>query len=56
MKRQRMWMEVGVWPPPVRAQWRTVPSKAPRSRALAALVAGVVLGSAVTAVVGMVLS
>lgn len=54
MKRQRMWMEVGVWPPPARAQM------CPQSRTLvphrrwiaagvlAAAMLGVVMGSIVT--------
>lgn len=50
MKRQRMWMEVGVWPPPVQAQWRPARSTVARRRRW--IVAGVVASVALGAVVG----
>jgi len=54
VKRPRMWMEVGVWPPPVRAQWRPARSTVVRRRRwvaaglLASVVFGAVAGSIAT--------
>ena len=47
MKRRRMWMEVGVWPPPVRACWRPTRAAQLRRRrwVVAGLVAALVLGA-----------
>ena len=57
MKRPRMWMEVGVWPPPVRAQWRPARNTMTRRRRWIAvgIVAALVLGAAGGSVATLVL-
>ena len=57
MKRQRMWMEVGVWPPPVRAQWQPARSTVVRRRRwiVAGVVASVVLGAVVGSIATLML-
>lgn len=57
MKRPRMWMECGVWPPPVRAQWRSPRHEVTRRRRwiVAGVVASVVFGAAVGGVTTLLL-
>ena len=54
MRRPRMWMESGVWPPPVRAQWRPSRREIVQRRRwiaaglIAAAVFGMTMGSVAT--------
>ena len=56
MRRPRMWMECGVWPPPVREQAKPKPSRHQPGERQRAFVSGVVLGAAVGATIGSVMA
>ena len=54
MKHPRMWMQVGVWPPPVHAVWR--PSQKNRAHRRRWIAAGVVVAVALGATLGSVVT
>lgn len=54
MRRPRMWMECGVWPPPVREQGR--PSRCQQRGRQRAFVVGVAVGAALGATIGSVMA
>lgn len=58
MKRPRMWMECGVWPPPVRAQWRPSGREVRRRRRwiAAAIVAAMAFGGVMGCLVTLALT
>lgn len=54
MRRPRMWMECGVWPPPAREHGR--PSRCQQRERQRAFVFGVAAGSALGATIGSVMA
>jgi len=54
VKHPRMWMECGVWPPPVRSQWR--PSRPEIARRRRWCTACIVLAAALGATAGSVVT
>lgn len=54
MKHPRMWMECGVWPPPVRAQWR--PARNEKRKRQRAFIVGMAMGAALGATIGSVMA
>ena len=56
MRRPRMWMECGVWPPTVREQAKPEPSRQQPGVRRRVFVFGVVVGAALGATIGSVMA